>query len=132
MPPDGKDDASGSPWISSLPRNLAIEPPSEVGSKNESCFSAVGAGQRLEDVCEVGRAVLEGPLHHRGGNLVRQFDVKCRSPLEGALETVEDVLGEPLTLGLDREDVAAEDDVLVPASSRSVRPWIRSGTTARR
>jgi hypothetical protein len=37
----GKEEASGSPWISSLPENLAIHRPSRFGSKKESCFSAV-------------------------------------------------------------------------------------------
>lgn len=41
MPPDGNEEASGSPWISSLPEKSAIAPPSSVGLKNESCFSAV-------------------------------------------------------------------------------------------
>ncbi len=41
MPPVGKEEASGSPWISSEPRNLAIALPSPLGSKKESCFSAV-------------------------------------------------------------------------------------------
>ena len=37
----GSDDASGSPWISSLPENSMITPPSPVGEMNASCFSAV-------------------------------------------------------------------------------------------
>ena len=37
----GNEEASGSPWISSLPENSAIEAPSALGPKNESCFSAV-------------------------------------------------------------------------------------------
>ncbi len=41
MPPDGKLEASGSPLISSLPRNSAMAPPSLVGDRKESCFSAV-------------------------------------------------------------------------------------------
>src|SRR5512133_570213 len=41
MPPVGKEEASGSPWISSLPENLASHFPSRFGSKKESCFSAV-------------------------------------------------------------------------------------------
>ena len=41
MPPDGKLDASGSPFTSSLPLNSAMDLPSLVGEKNESCFSAV-------------------------------------------------------------------------------------------
>ena len=41
MPPDGKLDASGSPWISSLPLNSAMAVPSPVGARKLSCFSAV-------------------------------------------------------------------------------------------
>ena len=41
MPPEGKLEASGSPLINSLPLNSAIAEPSEVGERNESCFSAV-------------------------------------------------------------------------------------------
>ena len=41
MPPDGKLDASGSPWINSLPENSRTALPSPVGDRNESCFSAV-------------------------------------------------------------------------------------------
>ncbi len=40
-PPLGKDDASGSPWISCLPENSRIAVPSLVGDMKESCFSAV-------------------------------------------------------------------------------------------
>ena len=36
-----KLEASGSPWISSLPENSAIAVPSPEGLKKESCFSAV-------------------------------------------------------------------------------------------
>src|SRR4029077_5376049 len=41
MPPDGKLEASGSPRTSSLPVNSAIAEPPSVGTRNESCFSAV-------------------------------------------------------------------------------------------
>jgi len=41
MPPDGKLEASGSPFTSSLPRNSAIALPSLVGEMKLSCFSAV-------------------------------------------------------------------------------------------
>src|SRR3954454_5059835 len=41
MPPVGNEEASGSPWMSSLPENSASAVPSPCGSKNESCFSAV-------------------------------------------------------------------------------------------
>src|SRR5512141_2405331 len=36
IPPDGNDDASGSPLISSLPLNSATARPSGVGERNES------------------------------------------------------------------------------------------------
>src|SRR3954462_9199273 len=38
LPPVGNEEASGSPWMSSLPENAAIALPSPVGWKNESCF----------------------------------------------------------------------------------------------
>src|SRR3989338_10074643 len=40
-PPEGKLDASGSPWINSLPENSRTTPPSPSGEMKESCFSAV-------------------------------------------------------------------------------------------
>ena len=40
-PPDGKLEASGSPSIKFFPENVAIALPSGVGSKKESCFSAL-------------------------------------------------------------------------------------------
>ena len=40
-PPEGNDDASDSPFISSLPENFSIIVPSFCGEMNESCFSAV-------------------------------------------------------------------------------------------
>ena len=41
MPPEGKLEASGSPRTSSLPLNSATAVPPSVGTRNESCFSAV-------------------------------------------------------------------------------------------
>ena len=41
MPPDGKLEASGSPCTSSLPENSTTALPLAVGTRNESCFSAV-------------------------------------------------------------------------------------------
>ena len=41
IPPDGNDDASGSPLISSLPENSIITSPSPLGEIKLSCFSAV-------------------------------------------------------------------------------------------
>ena len=40
-PPEGKLEASGSPFISSLPENSIITLPSGAGDINASCFSAV-------------------------------------------------------------------------------------------
>ena len=41
-PPDGKDDASGSPLINSFPEKLINTFPFDIGAViNESCFSAV-------------------------------------------------------------------------------------------
>ena len=40
-PPDGKEDASGSPLTSSFPENSIITFPSGVGEIKASCFSAV-------------------------------------------------------------------------------------------
>ena len=41
MPPDGNEEASGSPLMSSLPEKAWIAPPSTTGLRKESCFSAV-------------------------------------------------------------------------------------------
>jgi len=41
MPPEGNEEASGSPRISSLPENSATALPSPVGARKLSCFSAV-------------------------------------------------------------------------------------------
>ena len=41
MPPLGKLDASGSPWMSILPLNSVTALPSLSGTRKESCFSAV-------------------------------------------------------------------------------------------
>jgi len=40
-PPDGKEEASGSPLINSLPEKRSNVVPSPCGSINASCFSAV-------------------------------------------------------------------------------------------
>ena len=40
-PPEGKEEASGSPLISSLPENSIMTPPSGAGEMKLSCFSAV-------------------------------------------------------------------------------------------
>ena len=41
MPPCGKLDASGSPWMSCEPLNFSSALPSPETERNASCFSAV-------------------------------------------------------------------------------------------
>ena len=67
-----------------------------------------GAGQRLEPVREVRRAVLERPLLHRERDGVRQRGVDRLAASEGRLQALEDVLGQALALLVDGEDVGAE------------------------
>ena len=66
------------------------------------------AGERLEPVREVGGALLECPVLHRGRHRVRERGVDGLALLERALQALEDVLGEPLALDGQREDVGAE------------------------
>ena len=40
-PPEGNEEASGSPLINSFQENSMITRPSPMGEMNESCFSAV-------------------------------------------------------------------------------------------
>ena len=65
MPPDGKLDASGSPLISSLPRELGDR--LAVGRRRQKRVVLFGgdAGQRLEPVRVVRGAVLDRPVLHR-------------------------------------------------------------------
>ena len=85
MPPEGKLEASGSPWISSLPVNSAMAPPSSVGRQKAVVLLGRQAGQRVEDVGVVGGALLDGPvLHgrgdgvgHRGVELLAGWIVFC-------------------------------------------------------
>ena len=41
MPPEGNEEASGSPWTSCRPEKLSMTMPSESRVRKESCFSAV-------------------------------------------------------------------------------------------
>ena len=70
------------------------------------------AGQRLEHVGEVGGAVLQRPLLHRLGDRVGERGVERLAALEGRLQLLEDVGGQPFALHRDREDVGAERVVL--------------------
>ncbi len=53
IPPLGKEDASGSCWISSFPEKRSITPPSSPNSIKPSCFLGCSVCQRLEPVCVV-------------------------------------------------------------------------------
>ena len=68
MPPEGKLEASGSPRTSSLPLNSATAEPASVGTRNESCFSAVSPVIGWNQWVKWVAPVLHGPLPHRGGD----------------------------------------------------------------
>ena len=80
MPPEGKLEASGSPRTSSLPLNSAIAGAAFGRDQERVVLLGGQAGHRLEPVGVVGRAVLHGPLSHRGGD-----DVGDRSGRAGPL-----------------------------------------------
>ena len=95
MPPVGNDDASGSPWISSLPENSAIAVPSPVGAVERVVLLGGRAGQRLEPVRVVRGALLQRPLLHRLRDGVGQRGVERLAALERPLQRLVDVLGQP-------------------------------------
>ena len=66
------------------------------------------AGQRLEPVRVVRRALLHRPLAHRLGDGVGERRVQRRAGLERRLQLLVDVLGQARALLVDREDVGAE------------------------
>ena len=67
------------------------------------------AGQRLEPVREVGRALLHRPLLHRGGDGVGEDRVEREALVEGLLQALEDLGRDALALDRGREDVGPED-----------------------
>ena len=67
------------------------------------------AGQRLEPVREVGGALLQRPLLHRGGDGVGEVGLERLALGERLLELLVGRLREPLALDRAREDVGAED-----------------------
>ena len=109
MPPDGNEEASGSPWIRPLPENSARTAASPVGLRNESCFSAEVPGQGHEPVGVVRGAVGHGPLLDALGDRVGDGRVERLQALDRAAELLEDRLGEVLALGLFAEHVLAVD-----------------------
>ena len=111
-PPVGKEEASGSPWISSLPEKPASDLAVAGGLEEGVVLLRGRAGQRLEHVGEVGGAVLQRPLLHRLGDRVGEGRVERLAAGEGRLQLLEDVGGQAFALHRDREDVGAEGVVL--------------------
>ena len=64
----GKLEPSGSPWISCLPENSAIAPPSPSGERKLSCFSAVRPVSGIEDVGVVRGPLFDRPILHGRGH----------------------------------------------------------------
>ena len=112
MPPVGNDEASGSPWISSLPENSAIAVPSPVGAVEGVVLLRGRAGQRLEPVRVVRRALLHRPFLHRLRDRVRQRRVERLAARERPLQRLVHVLGQPSALHGRREHVRSEDLVV--------------------
>ena len=108
MPPDGKLDASGSPRISSLPENSATALPSPVGDEKRVVLLGGDAGQRLEPVRVVRRAVLDRPLLHRRRDRVGDRDIERLAVRHRAAQRVIDRLGQPRLLHFVVEHEAAE------------------------
>ena len=108
MPPDGKLDASGSPLTSSLPENSATALPSPVGEQKRVVLFGGDAGQRLEPVRVVRRAVLDRPLLHRGRDRVGHRDVERLAVRHRAPQRVIDRLRQARLLHFVVEHQAAE------------------------
>ena len=96
MPPEGKLEASGSPWISALPENSATAPPSPSGARKLSCFSAVRPVKRIEDVGVVSRALLDGPGLDGRSHGVGDRAIELLAFFDRPLERLEDLLRQPL------------------------------------
>ena len=109
MPPVGKLEASGSPWISSLPENSAIARAVADRAVERVVLLGGRAGQRLEPVRVVGRPVLERPLLHRLRDRVGERGVELGAAGDRRAQLRVDVLGQALALLGEAEDVGAED-----------------------
>ena len=69
------------------------------------------AGERLEPVGVVARAVLDGPVLHRRRDHVGHGGIERLTVIDGAKEAAIHLLGEPLPHDAAGEDVGAEDGV---------------------
>ena len=109
MPPDGKLDASGSPLISSLPLNSATARPSARRRDERVVLLGGDAGERLEPVRVVRRAVLDRPVLHRGGDDVGGRRVERLALGDGAAQRLVDVARQPAALDVVVERERSED-----------------------
>ena len=91
-----------------LAGELGDRVPSPVGRVEGVVLLGGDAGQRLEPVREVRRALLHRPLLHRRRDRVGERGSRAR-PVERLLELLVDGLGQPLALDGAGEDVGAED-----------------------
>ena len=82
--------------------------PSPVGREEAVVLLGGQAGHRLEQVREVGGALLDGPVLHGAGDGVGDGRVERHALLDRLLQGLEDRLGQPLPLDLLVEDVVAE------------------------
>ena len=83
------------------------DPARAVGAHQRIVLLGGEAGQRLEPVGEVGGAVLDGPVLHRGGHDVGHLGVERLAPVDGPDQALEDLLGEALAHHAPGEDVLA-------------------------
>ena len=108
MPPVGKLDASGSPWISSLPGERGDGRAVADRAVERVVLLGGETGQRLEPVRVVGGPALERPVLHRRGDDIGDRRVEFFVALDRALQRTVDLLGQPLALLGRSEDVGAE------------------------
>ena len=104
----GKDEASGSPWISSLPENSASATPSPAGPKNESCFSAVSPVSGWKTCVKWVAPFSSAHSFIAERDRVGERRVERLALLQGALQAPVGVLGQPRALHRRGEDVLAE------------------------
>ena len=109
MPPFGKLDASGSPWIERLAGELGDRAALAVGREEAVVLLGGEAGERVEDVRVVRRALLDRPVLHRRGDDVGDARVERLGVLDRRHHRLEDRLRQPRLHHRLGEDVLAED-----------------------
>ena len=111
MPPDGKLEASGSPWTSSAAGEVEHHAAVAVGRGERVVLLGGEAGQRLEPVGVVRGAVLDRPVLHRGGDDVGHGRVERLPSVDGAERGCGRHPWEGADASSSGENVAAEDRV---------------------